>query len=65
MLAVRDLGSANGTLVNGKRIAGPPPGSGAAGRVWPRHALQDGDLIQLGDIDKILHFLGRCLALYV
>ncbi|TWS24746.1 ATP-binding cassette domain-containing protein [Tsukamurella sputi] len=40
-LVIEDLGSANGTQVNGRRIAGPTP-------------LRDGDLVTIGNSDLIV-----------
>lgn len=40
--AVEDLGGANGTAVNGKRIEKPRP-------------LAEGDRIRLGDVDLVVH----------
>jgi pSer/pThr/pTyr-binding forkhead associated (FHA) protein len=43
---VEDLGSRNGTFVNGRRIAGPT-------------GLRDGDVLQVGDVELHFRVVGR------
>ncbi|MCX7854155.1 MAG: FHA domain-containing protein, partial [Caldilineales bacterium] len=46
-----DLGSANGTFVNGERLAGP-------------RRLADGDLVGLGGPEPLLRFLDETLTVH-
>ena len=64
---IRDLGSLNGTMVNGKRIGRREDGESvkqAARKSYPEYDLVDGDNIQLGDTVFVFHARGpvRCAS---
>jgi eukaryotic-like serine/threonine-protein kinase len=46
---VRDLGSRNGTAVNGNSIGGRQTGESSGGAAGGWHPLKDGDELRIGD----------------